>query len=176
MKIKLNLYLTVVCSLFYGTQLYAQSDTLVLDLQSVVNRANRESLTAFRYKNLYLAQYWQYRSFKADRLPSLSLDLTPLRYKRNFTKRYDSQNDIDIYRKQQSLFSSGSLALQQNFDWFGGTFFVDFGGTFFVDSELGFYRSFGDNTYKQFNSVPVRIGYRQELLGYNPFKKQRSKS
>ncbi len=162
MKIKLNLYLTVVCSLFYGTQLYAQSDTLVLDLQSVVNRANRESLTAFRFKNLYLAQYWQYRSFKADRLPSLSLDLTPLRYNRNFTKRYDSQSDIDIYRKQQSLFSSGSLALQQNFDWLGGTFFVD--------SELGFYRNFGDKSYKQFSSVPVRIGYRQQLLGYNPFK------
>ncbi len=162
MKMKRSIYLTIMCALFCSTQLYAQSDTLVLDLQSVINRANRESLIAFKAKNLYLAQYWQYRSFKADRLPSLSLDLRPIQYNRNFTKRYDYKNDIDIYRKQQSIYSSGSLALKQNFDLLGGTFFVD--------SELGFNRSFGDNTYKQYSTIPIRIGYRQSLLGYNPFK------
>ena len=39
-----------------------------------------------------------------------------------------------------------------------------------LDSDLGYIRNFGDNTYSQFTSVPVRIGYNQSLLGYNPFK------
>ena len=31
-------------------------------------------------------------------------------------------------------------------------------------------RYFGSNTYNQFTSVPIRIGYSQDLLGYNPFR------
>ncbi len=160
---KIVVYFVVVTAILISyPKAYGQADSLVLDLQTVVGRANKESLTAFRAKNQYLANYWQYRTFKAERLPSLSLNVTPFRYNRSFTKRYDSGKDIDIYRKKQSLYSYGNLALQQNFDWLGGTFFVD--------SELGFSRNFGDNSYKQFSSVPIRIGYRQDLLGYNPFK------
>jgi outer membrane protein TolC len=54
------------------------------------------------------------------------------------------------------------MEVKQNFDLLGGTFVLD--------SDLGYIRNFGDNTYSQFTSVPVRIGYNQSLLGYNPFK------
>ena len=33
--------------------------------------------------------------------------------------------------------------------------------------------NFGDNSYTQFTSVPVRIGYAQSLVGFNPFKWER---
>lgn len=138
------------------------ADTVTLDLARTVQLANDSSLSAFRAKNLYMAGYWEYRSFKADRLPSLTLYATPLRYNRDFTRRYDSEQNIDVYRRQQSLYSYGNLAAQQNFDLIGGTFFVD--------TELGYIRNFGDLTRRQYNSVPIRIGYRQELLGYNRFK------
>ena len=111
---------------------------------------------------MYLSNYWSFKSFKANRLPSLSLSMTPLRYNRDFVRRYDSQQNIDVYRPQQTLFSHGNLSLIQNFDWLGGTFFVD--------SELGYYRNFSDNKFTQYSSVPIRIGYRQQLLGYNSFK------
>jgi outer membrane protein TolC len=111
---------------------------------------------------MYLANYWEYRTFKANRLPSLTLYMTPLRYYHDFTRRYDSEQNIDVYRRQQSLYTYGNLAVQQNFDLTGGTFFID--------SELGYLRNFGDQARSQFTSVPIRVGYRQELLGYNPFK------
>lgn len=133
-----------------------------LNLEKCIEIAIDSSLQAFRSKNLYMASYWEYRTFKAGRLPALTLALTPIQYNRDFTKRYDSQNNIDIYRKQQSLYSSGNLSVSQNFDLTGGTFFVD--------SELGFLRSFGDNTYSQFNTIPIRIGYYQSLFGFNKFK------
>ncbi len=141
---------------------FAQQTEITLDLARTVQLANDSSLSAFRAKNMYMASYWEYRSFKADRLPSLTLYATPLRYNRDFTRRYDSEQNIDVYRRQQSLYSYGNLAAQQNFDFTGGTFFVD--------TELGYIRNFGDLTRRQFNSVPIRIGYRQELLGYNRFK------
>lgn len=55
--------------------------------------------------------------------------------------------------------------MQQNFDLLGGTFYLD--------TDLEYMRNFGANTYTQFSSVPVRIGYRQSLLGFNAFKWER---
>ena len=34
-------------------------------------------------------------------------------------------------------------------------------------------RNFGDNSATQLTSVPIRIGYSQSLVGYNPFKWER---
>lgn len=141
---------------------FAQQTHIELDLLKTVQLANDSSLSAFRAKNSYMASHWEYRSFKADRLPSLSLYLTPVSYNRDYTRRYDSEQNIDIYRRQQSLYSYGNLAAQQNLDITGGTFFID--------SELGYIRNLGEQTYSQFSSVPIRVGYRQDLIGYNPFK------
>jgi len=160
-------YLIITLVFLFGivanNQLQAQTvDTLTLDLQHTVALANDSSLSAFRAKNMYMASYWEFRSFKAARLPSLTLHMTPLSYNRDFTRRYDSEQDIDVYRQQQSFYTHGNLAAQQNFDLTGGTFFVD--------TELGYLRNFGDQEYTQYTSVPIRVGYRQDLLGYNRFK------
>lgn len=154
-----KLILPFICWIF-GLSLFSQ--TVTLDLSRSIEIATDSSLQAFRAKNLYMANYWQYRSFKAGRLPSLTLRTTPIQYRRDFTQRYDSENNIDVYRRQQSLHTYGNLSISQNFDLTGGTFFID--------SELGYMRSFGENTFSQFSSVPIRVGYSQSLFGFNGFK------
>lgn len=136
-----------------------------LSLQQTIELANDSSLEALRTQNLYQAKYWEYRTFKANRLPSLMLNMTPAEYNRDIIKRYDSQQNIDIYRTQQSFFAGGGLSLRQNFDLTGGTFYVD--------SKLDYLRHFGDNRVTQFTSIPIRMGYVQNLLGYNAFKWER---
>lgn len=143
----------------------SNAQKLTLTLDRTIEIAADSSLEAFRSKNLYLTGYWQYRTYKADRLPSLTLNITPAEYYRDITRRYDSESDIDVYRKQQSYYAGGKLEVKQNFDLLGGTFILD--------SDLGYIRNFGDNAYSQFTSVPIRIGYSQSLLGYNPFKWER---
>lgn len=133
-----------------------------LDLPRSIAIASDSSLQAFRVKNLFRANYWEYRSYRAGRLPSLTLRTTPIQYLRDFTRRYDSENNIDVYRRQQSLYSYGNLSVSQNFDLTGGTFFID--------SELGYMRNIGDNSYSQYSAVPIRIGYSQSLFGFNSFK------
>lgn len=140
-------------------------ERIKLDLQRTISLANDSSLEAFRTQNMYLSGYWQYRTYKANRLPSLTLDLTPAQYNRDITKRYDSEQDLDVYRSQQSYSAYGNLSIKQNFDLTGGTFYLD--------SELGYMRSFGDRATTQFTSVPVRLGYSQNLVGYNAFKWER---
>lgn len=144
---------------------HAYSQTLKLSLTESILLASDSSLQAFSAKNLYQANYWEYHSYKAARLPSLSLNMVPLRYNRDFISRYDSEQNIDVYRQQQSLYSHGNLSLRQNLDFTGGTFYVD--------SELGYFQNFGDNKYSQFTSVPIRIGYSQSLFGFNSFKWER---
>ena len=138
---------------------------VTLDLQQTIALANDSSREAFRTKNMYLSGYWEYRTYKANRLPSLTLNMTPAQYNRDITKRYDSEQDLDIYRSQQSFYAYGNLAIRQNLDLTGGTFYLD--------TELGYMRSFGGNKYTQFTSVPVRLGYSQSLVGYNPFRWER---
>ena len=75
--------------------------TVKLDLQHTIEIANDSSLSAFRYQNMYLSGYWEFRTYKANRLPSLTLDLTPAKYYRYITQRYDSNEDMDVYREQQ---------------------------------------------------------------------------
>lgn len=155
---------TIVISLLLlmGMSVRAQ---MKLTLEKTITLAADSSLEAFRSKNLYLAGYWEYRTFKAGRLPSLTLNLTPVQYYRDITRRYDSENDIDLYRKQQSYYAGGNLLVAQNFDLLGGSFFID--------SDLGYIRNIGDNTYSQVTTVPIRIGYSQSLIGYNPFRWER---
>ena len=142
-----------------------QLNTLTLDLERTVQLANDSSLSAFRAQHMYLARYWQHRSFLAGRLPSVTLQMTPLRLDRAFVQRYDPELDIDVYRRQQSLFSHGRIFAEQNFDLTGGVFFME--------SELSHLRNFGLHTHTQFRTTPIRIGYRQSLIGFNQFSWER---
>lgn len=150
----------LVCLIGCG-QMQAQ-EKLKLDLQHTIILANDSSLEAFRTQNMYLSGYWEYRTFRANRLPSLTLNMIPAEYNRDITKRYDSEQNLDVYRSQQSFLASGGLSVKQNFDLTGGTFYLE--------SQLGYMRNFGDNTATQFTSIPVRLGYSQNLVGYNSFK------
>jgi outer membrane protein TolC len=158
-----KLYYIIICmAAFCGVEGQAQ---LGLSLEQAVAFAADSSLEAFRSRNMYLIGYWQHRTYRAGRLPKLTLNMTPAEYYRDITRRYDSNEDIDVFRRQQSFYASGGLELTQNFD--------PLGGTFFLNSNLSYMHTFGDNPYTQFTSVPVRLGYAQSLVGFNPFKWER---
>lgn len=158
---KLRIIEILLLSALLGTGVHAQT-ALKLDLEKTITMANDSSLSAFRYQNMYLSGYWEYRSYKAARLPSLTLNTTPAQYYRSITRRYDSQQNIDVYREQQMFSAGAGLSLSQNFDLLGGTFYVD--------TQLDYMYNFGDSKSSQFSTVPFRIGYQQDLLGYNAFK------
>lgn len=134
----------------------------VLTLEQTISLASDSALEAFKNKNLYLSGYWEYRSFKANRLPSVSFDFTPANYTRSIVSRYSSEEDVDFYGFQRSYSASGRLLVEQNLDVLGGTFYIESG--------LQYLRYLGDQAFNQFSSTPVSIGYKQDLLGYNAFR------
>jgi len=159
---KINSILSVIIA-FLILPIDLPAVTLTLD--RTIELANDSSLMAFRYRNMYQSSYWQYVSYRADRLPSLSLSLIPASYNRYMVERYDSEQNIDVFRQQQMFSASAGLEIQQNFDLLGGTFYIE--------SDLEYMRNFGANKSTQYSSIPVRIGYRQELIGFNTFKWER---
>lgn len=136
--------------------------TLTLTLSQSIEMANDSSLNILRAQNSYLYSYWQYRSFRAGRLPSLSLSLKPVSYSRYITKRYNYQENIEVFRPQKSFGAGGELELSQNIDFTGGRIYVN--------TSLDYMREFGDVNYTQYSTTPIRIGYSQSLIGFNDLK------
>lgn len=154
--------LIMTVALIAGSLLARGEGKMVLSLGDAVRLANDSSLNAFRNRNLYASGYWEWRTFKANRLPGFSLNLTPAQYYRYITQRYDSQQDVDVFRSQQMYTASAGLTMTQNVDFLGGSLYLE--------SDLEYMRNFGTMKGNQFSSVPVRIGYRQDLIGYNAFR------
>ncbi|MDE6795794.1 MAG: TolC family protein [Muribaculaceae bacterium] len=156
------LFLTILLLLSLASSSAFGGDKITLTLERAIKVANDSSLASFKNQNLYASGYWEWRTFKANRLPSLSLSVTPASYYRYITQRYDSQENIDVFRSQQTYSASAGLSAYQNVDFLGGSLYLQ--------SDLEYLRNFGAYTYHQFSTVPVRLGYRQDLIGYNPFR------
>jgi outer membrane protein TolC len=156
------LQFTFFCTFILQGVLFAQTGLKMLTLKQVIEIASRQSLDAFRNKNMYLASYWEFRNFKADNLPNLSFQATPLDFNRSMQKVYNYTENRDEYKSREFLNSDMSLSLTQNV---GLT-----GGRIFAQSELNLTHNLGNDKLTSFTSTPVSIGYSQSLNGYNQLR------
>lgn len=134
----------------------------VVTLDDIISIASKKSLDAFKAKQQYGASYWQFRSFKASVLPKMSLELEPLTYNKSVLKRYDSENNIDVYRLQQNLNSYGNISINQNVKATGATVYAN--------SSFNRLANFGMIDSENFTATPIRIGFIQPIMAFNRFK------
>ena len=149
-----RLCLVILC--FTSMESKAQS------MQEIIEIAKNQSLDAQIANKTFSYGELVYRYYKAERKPSLTLTTIPVQYSSDAVQRYSYEEDRTYYRTQNSLYSTANLRFQQNVDFLGGYFYVD--------SDLRYYKSFGSNSLEQFTTVPLRLGYSQNLIGYNAFK------
>ena len=135
---------------------------VVLDLERTVRLATDSSLAAQKYQSSYDISRYKYLSWQASRKPQVALESTPVMYQRYMTQRYLSDEDIDVYRQQRMFYSQAGISASQTME--------SWGGQFFGSTQLGYLRTFGDQNQTQFMTVPISIGYKQDLLFYNPLK------
>jgi outer membrane protein TolC len=133
-----------------------------LSLQEAIKTATDSSLAVFKAQNLYLASYWEYRTYIAEKKPSLTLNTTLLDYNRSLVERYNSTLDIDEYRQQQNIYSYADATISQPLTFSGGTLSVV--------TDLSRLQNYGENSYTQFTSVPVSISLSQPLFAFNEYK------
>lgn len=158
---KIFLLLIILLSGF-DIKVSAQEEALNLNLDEVVKLGSQNSLDAFRYKNMYLSSYWEFRYFKADKLPSLSLSATPLDFNHYRKREYNIQTNEDEYVLRDYLNSDVTMQLNQKI---GLT-----GGSLFLSSDLGMSKNLSGDKSTSYQATPISIGFSQSLNGFNSLR------
>ena len=141
---------------------WAHEDTLRLSLDDCIMMARRQSIDAAVALGELRSAYWQWRSYRADLLPEVSLQGTAP----SWNKRYSSYQQAD-----------GSLSFVRN-DYLGLDGAVNItqklwptGGTLSVESSLDYLHQSGSGgSGNQFMSLPVAVTLSQPLFSVNHLK------
>ena len=132
----------------------------ILSLDDCIAMARRQSVDAAVALGELKSAYWQWRSYKADLLPEVSLSTSG-----SYNKRYTSYQQADggvSYVRNDYLGAEGSLHVTQKI-W-------PTGGTISVESSLDFLHQSGSGSGNQFMSLPIAVTLSQPLFGVNHLK------
>ncbi|HCC71285.1 MAG TPA: TolC family protein [Bacteroidales bacterium] len=161
-----QIYFSLLLALFIitGSISYSQ-EVKQLTLDDVIKLSEDQSLQGILAKHMFRASYWQYRTFKAEYLPSLTLTSTIPEYNRIYEKEYDYNTGQEYYVEKNTNSLLGQLSLSQNI---GLT-----GGSISLQSDLRRFQVMGEDGSIQYVSTPISINYIQPLFRFNELKWQK---
>lgn len=136
-----------------------QADTLNLSLKDVIDIALKQSPAAQSARNTFLAAYWNYRYYKANYLPSVTLTSSP--YINKEMNKITQSDGTAMFIRQDQFGADLTLKVNQNISLTGGSFFLK--------SSLNRLDEFQNKT-TAYNTQPLLLGYEQSLFGYNSLK------
>ena len=144
----------VQCSMF---NVYAQK---ALSLDEAIRHAQDSTIIAFQSQHEYNYYQLHFNEFTALRKPQLTLRVAPNYYR----LISDLSRDYVYLRNYDNLSAAASVTLSQKMLNWGGEAYI---GTQAIWTE--YFNS--DKDYaRQFMAAPILVGYRQTLLGYNPYR------
>ncbi|MCK9304897.1 MAG: TolC family protein [Bacteroidales bacterium] len=135
-----------------------------ITFEEAIEMAETQSPNALMAKHSFRSSYWQYRTFLARYLPSLSFKGTGPDYSTTYEKVWNSQFDRWDYKASNALSNNAALSLTQNIGLTGGSISLSSDITLFNDFE---------NDTRRFITSPVRISFTQPLFSYNDLKWQK---
>ncbi|MCD8079444.1 MAG: TolC family protein [Bacteroides sp.] len=153
-------FLLFIFLIFLTSQARAQ-DERPITLEEAIDLARTQSVDAAVALNELKTAYWEYRTFRADLLPEMNFTGTLPNYNKSYNA-YQQEDGSYTFVRNNSLGLSGHLSIDQNI-WFSG-------GTLSLTSSLDFINQLGNNSYKQYMSVPVGVQLTQPVFGVNHTK------
>lgn len=155
--IRTNILLLILAALAV-IPAYSQ-DTLRLTLPETIRMAQDQSPQAIAARHSFRAAYWNWRTFRAQQLPSLTFTSDPSLNRSISSVTLPDGGESFVHRNQ--LMVDAGLTINQNVALTGGSLFVK--------TALQRLDLFSEKT-SSYNSTPVVVGYEQNLFGYNQFK------
>lgn len=157
---------------YFFILLFAVSAALNLSAQTpkkytfeeIILIARQQSPPAVLARHRYRQSYWEYRTYKAEFLPTLRMQATLPDLNRSI-ERITQDDGSDAFKERSLVNSSATFELSQNI---GLT-----GGSIFMSSDLNRIRFLSDSIPTSYSSSPISIGIRQPVNGYNEFKWQK---
>lgn len=140
----------------------SQEPRKVLSMDDVIKLAQENSISSMSNRNIFAAAYWSFRSYKADRLPSLNLSAGLGKFGRYLVSLQDAQTGAVYYRENYTLRNDLTLSIKQKIS---GT-----GGTLSLYTSLERLDQYAPTRYTTYYAQPVSLSYVQPLWGFNSFK------
>lgn len=133
-----------------------------MNLAEAIHTARNQSVEALEARQAFISTYWAYRSYKASRLPSLTLYGDIMNFDRSLTLLQNPEDGTLKYVSSNNLQNGIGLQMNQNITFTGGTLSVF--------SDLSRIDQFGGNRSLTWYSRPITVSYYQPLFTYNQFK------
>ncbi|MHC1780741.1 MAG: TolC family protein [Bacteroidales bacterium] len=145
-----------------STAFTQQKHKITLSLEQVIETARDQSPNALVAKHNFLANYWSYRSYKAQFLPSLKLTANLGQYDRSLRALQNSETGEINYIANNNLRNSLSLSVNQNIPLTGGKISLS--------TNLNRLDQFSPFESKTYSSIPISLNYDQPLKAFNTLK------
>ena len=133
-----------------------------LNMQQVVQLAQENSIAAMSNRNTFVAQYWSYRSYKAELRPSLNLSANLANFNRSLVALQDYNTGTISYRANYNLSNDATLYVSQSVPWTGGTLSLS--------TSLSRLDQYSPSRLTTYYAQPIYLSYAQSLWGFNRFK------
>lgn len=132
-----------------------------LSLQDAVSLAQSGSFESEKSEAEYMKGSWEYKHFESLLKPHLEFNLNPNYVREGFE---EAKKNFIKEGNNDRLSALAELRMNQRVTALGGDFYAASAGIWseFFRPYAGFDRLFG--------MTPIRVGYEQKLLGYNPYK------
>ena len=154
-----GVFLALLLAFPFATAQAQRSDTLFLTLPDAIKLALEQSPTARSARHTFLAQYWNYRYYRANYLPSITLTSSP--YINNEINKITQGDGTSLFLSQSQFGGDLTLSINQNIALTGGTFFIRSSANYLREME---------SRMNMYSTIPVSVGYTQSLFGYNSLK------
>lgn len=152
---KRTILLSLTVTAMFAPAVHAQ--TLTMD--RTIEIARDSTIQAFLGSSALMQAKWEHEEFLAGRRPQLFLDLNPGYQKMSFepaTHYYKERNYNMLNTYAEVRLEQKALAL---------------GGDFYASTGALWTRYFNqDNPAQLFSTVPLMVGYSNDMISYNPYK------
>jgi outer membrane protein TolC len=132
-----------------------------LTLDEAIDMARVRSVDAAEALDELRTAYWEWRTFRADQLPEVTLNATAPAYVNQYTS-YMNENGEYSFVRSKTLEATGQLSVTENVRLTGGTISLS--------SSLDFLRQFDGGASNRFMTIPVAIKLTQPIFGVNTMK------
>ncbi len=149
------IFIFAYCKIFCQT-----NDTIKLTLQQVVEMAKEKSIASKQAITTKETKYWEWRTYKSNYAPQLSLNGILPGYSKSFIEVQQPDGTV-LFQPVHNNNSSLNLSFSQSIAATGGTVF----GT----TQLQRFDDF-DRKNKLYNTVPFGIGYSQPIFQFNSLR------
>jgi len=154
------IYIIIFIAGVYRCYSQSPADTLTLSLQQVVELAKQKSIASKQASTIKETRYWEYRTYRSNYQPQLSLNGVLPGYSKSFIEVQQPNGTVQF---QPVHINNSALNLS-----FSQTIATT-GGTVFGTTQLQRFDDF-DRKNILYNSVPFGIGYSQPLWQFNSLR------